>query len=121
MGTISNHMCMTDLVWDDVESLKAQRPALVLELMTEGDAAGFRRAIEAGFDVNVASDVGGSHRTPAHHAAAADDLNALRLLVQAGADLTVIDPGFNATPLGWAKFFEKENAAAYLRSVDAPE
>ena len=117
----SNHVCMPDLGWDDVETLKAQRPALVLELLTEGDGPGFRRAIEAGFDVNAASDVGGSHRTPAHHAAAADDVDVLRLLVDAGADLTVTDPGFHATPLGWAQFFEQENATAYLRSLGAPE
>jgi ankyrin repeat protein len=110
-----------DLDWDDVEGLRARRPALVLELMTEGDAAAFRRAVEAGFDVNVASDVGGSERTPAHHAAAADDVDALRVLVQAGADLTATDPQYEATPLGWAKFFEKQEAAEYLRSLGAPE
>ena len=112
---------MTDLDWSDVAALKAERPALVLELMTAGDGAAFRKAVEAGFDVNAASAVGGTHRTPAHHAAASDDVEALRLLVGAGADLTVTDPQFKATPLGWATFFEKANAAEYLRSLNAPE
>ena len=109
------------LDWSDPDALKSERPALVLERMTAGDAAGFRRAIEAGFDVNVASDIGGSFRTPAHHAAAADDVAALRLLVEHGADLSARDPQFNATPLGWAKFFEKGDATTYLRSLNAPE
>ena len=109
---------MENIDWDDVETLKAERPALVLELMTAGDGAGFVRAVESGFDVNVASDVDGSMRTPLHHTAAAGDVAALRLLVEHGADLEAIDPTFNATPLGWAEFFEKDEAAEYLRSVE---
>jgi ankyrin repeat protein len=45
------------------------------------------------------------------------DIGALRLLVEHGADLEAIDPTYNATPLGWAEFFEKPDAAAYLREV----
>src|SRR4051812_47804419 len=108
---------MEDVDWSDLERLKSERPALVLELMTTGDAAGFRRALDAGFDVNVASDIGGSMRTPAHHAAAADDVACLRLLVAHGADLGAVDQTYNATPLGWAEFFEKPKAAAYLREL----
>ena len=104
--------------WNDVHALRANRPALVLELMTAGDTEGFRRALAAGFDVNVASDVGGSTRTPAHHAAGAGDVAALRLLVEHGADLTAVDPEYGATPLGWAEFFAQPAAADYLRSVD---
>lgn len=112
---------MEEVDWGDVASLKASRPALVLELLTAGDGAGFRRAVEAGFDVNAGSDVGGSWRTPAHHAAAADDVPTLRLLVENGADLTVKDPQFDATPLGWAVFFEQPNTAEYLRGLGAAE
>lgn len=108
-----------DIDWGDLDALRRQRPALVLELMTAGDGPGFVRAVEAGFDVNLASDVGGSTRTPLHHAAAAGDVAALRLLVEHGADLDAVDPGFDATPLGWAEFFEQEAAAEYLRSVAA--
>lgn len=109
--------CVDKIDWGDVEKLKAERPGLVLELMTAGDGDGFVRAVRSGFDVNAASDGGGSMRTPLHHAAAADDVAALRLLVEHGADLEAVDPTFNATPLGWAEFFEKEEAAEYLRGV----
>ena len=112
---------MGDIDWTAVETLKTSRPGLVLELMTARDGAGFRRAVEAGFDVNAGSDVGGSWRTPAHHAAAADDVAALQLLVENGADLTVRDPQFDATPLGWAIFFEQGAAAEYLRGLGAPQ
>ncbi|MGH9083963.1 MAG: ankyrin repeat domain-containing protein [Acidimicrobiales bacterium] len=110
---------MDEIDWRDLDELKRRRPALVLELMTAGDGPGFVRAVEAGFDVNVASDVGGSTRTPLHHAAAAGDVAALRLLVEHGADLDAVDPGFDATPLGWAEFFAQYAAAEYLRSVAA--
>ena len=109
---------MDEVDWNDVDALRSNRPALVLELMTAGDAAGFRRALEAGFDVNAASGLGGSTRTPAHHAAAAGDVAALRLLVEHGADLTAVDPEYGATPLGWAEFFDQPAAADYLRGVD---
>lgn len=105
--------------WDDIEALRDARPALVLELMTAGDGPGYLRAIEAGFDVNAASDIDGASRTPAHHAAAAGDVEALRGLVEHGADLAAIDPRYHATPLGWAEFFGQAAAAEYLRSVGA--
>ena len=108
---------MSDIDWSDTERLKAERPALVLETLTAGNAEAFRRALDAGFDVSVASDVGGNMRTPAHHAAAAGDIGTLRLLVERGADLSAVDPTFDATPLGWAEFFHKSEAAEYLRSV----
>ena len=108
---------MADIEWSDIEALRSARPALVLELLTAGDGPGFKRAIEAGFDVNAPGDVAGSMRTPLHHAAAAGDVPTLRLLVEHGADLEALDPSFNATPLGWAEFFEKHDAADYLRSI----
>lgn len=58
--------------------------------------------------MNAWSDVDGSMRTPLHHAAAAGDLVVLRTLVEHGADLAALDPGFNATPLGRADFFESQ-------------
>ena len=108
---------MDAIDWGDLDTVKRERPALILELMAAGDGPGFARAVEAGFDVNAASDIGGSTRTPLHHAAAAGDVAALRVLVEHGGDLDALDPGFNATPLGWAEFFEQDEAAAFLRSV----
>lgn len=57
--------------------------------------------------------------TPAHMAAARDDVEALRLLVQYGADLTMrTDIDDYATPLEEARSLGKLSAARYLESVD---
>jgi ankyrin repeat protein len=108
---------MTDIDWTDIDLLRRTRPALVLETLTDGDGANFKRALESGFDANVFSDYGGSERTAAHHAAAAGDVAVLKLLVEHGANLTAIDPTYNATPLGWAEFFDKPDAAEFLREL----
>jgi ankyrin repeat protein len=56
--------------------------------------------------------------TPAHKAAASDDVDALRVLVRHGADLTIrtaIDD--RATPLEEARLLGKRNAVTYLESL----
>jgi len=108
---------MSEIDWSDVEALRRSRPALVLETLTDGDPENFQRALAEGFDVNAASEYGGSERTAAHHAAAAGDLAALKLLVERGASLGAIDPTYDATPLGWADFFEQPDAAEFLRAL----
>ena len=108
---------MSTIDWGDLVRLRSDRPAQVLEMLTAGDAAGFERALAAGFDVNAVSDVGGSARTSAHHASAAGDVVVLRQLVDRGADLSAVDPTYGATPLGWAEFFDQSEAAAYLRGI----
>lgn len=108
-----------DVDWGDLDALRRDRPALVLEAMAAGDADTFRRALTEGFDPNVAGDAGGSERTPLHHAAAAGDVAALQLLLDHGAapSLEVEDPTYGATPLGWAEFLDQPEAAEFLRSV----
>lgn len=108
---------MSEIDWSDVAALKLHRKALVLETLTDGDDANFERALAEGFDVNAASDYGGSMRTPAHHAAAAGDVETLALLVAHGAALDAVDPTYNATPLGWAEFFDQPKTADYLRAL----
>lgn len=60
-------------------------------------------------------------RTPAHTAAGAGELDLLRTLVEHGADLTVRDPDFHATPLGWARFLVRPDVVAWLEAQGAPE
>lgn len=55
---------VAEINWTDLEKLKANRPALILELMMAGDGSGFRRAIEQGFDVDAGSDIVGPLHTP---------------------------------------------------------
>ena len=45
-------------------------------------------------------------RTPLHMAAGAGELDVVQLLLDHGADPTVTDPAFHATPRRWAEFLE---------------
>jgi hypothetical protein len=54
---------------------------------------------------------------PLHLAAYRGDLDRVRRLVEAGADVTARDERFGTTPLDWAKSGERDNVVAYLKSV----
>ena len=41
----------------------------------------------------------------------------MKHLVDRGADLSVKDPVYKATPLEWAEFFNRKETADYLRSL----
>jgi peptide-methionine (S)-S-oxide reductase len=71
-----------------------------------------------------------SHATPLHHAVWSGSLDAVKVLVEAGADLTTKDRAEHATPLGWAEYAETlpkatirrkqyTEIAAYLREKGA--
>lgn len=53
-------------------------------------------------------------RTPLHMAAGAGELEVVKTLLDHGADATVKDPEFHATPLQWAEFLHRRSVAAFL-------
>jgi ankyrin repeat protein len=53
-----------------------------------------------------------------HYAAAFGPIDAVRLLVDHGADLDRRDVDYGATPIGWAEFFGNNAALAELRTRD---
>lgn len=64
-----------------------------------------------------------SHATPLHQAIYSTSLDAVRLLVEAGASLTATDKAYSGTPLGWAMYMQTETnseteKAAYARIED---
>lgn len=61
-----------------------------------------------------ALDVDGA--TPLHHAAWDGDLEMIGRLLDAGADPTITDSRFEATPLGWAEHAYQTEAADLLRA-----
>lgn len=67
-------------------------------------------------DPNARDDEGA---TPLHHAAWDGDLERIRELLTAGADPTITDGRFGATPLGWAEHAYQTEAAELLR-IQAP-
>lgn len=68
-----------------------------------------------------------SHATALHQAVWSGSLEAVKVLVEAGADLSLKDRAYNGTPLGWAQYMQESNdpgdipkeklveIAAYLR------
>ena len=74
-----------------------------------------RLVLSAGADVN---GKGINDYTPAHLAALRDDVEALRILVQFGADLSIrTNIDLYETPLGEAKHFDSKAAIEFLQSV----
>ena len=68
--------------------------------------------LELGFAVG-----GPGPRSALHLAAGAGALQAVRCLVESGADTNALDAGFGATPLGWAQYFGNRQIAEYLAPI----
>jgi hypothetical protein len=59
--------------------------------------------------------------TPLHNAAWMGDLPMVRLLLELGADPTVKDPTYDATPRGWAEHNRQAEVAAWLANLEREE
>ena len=72
--------------------------------------------LDHGADINRQGDFGGVKSWTALHCAAAwsGRANAVKLLVERGADLTIKDPVYNGTPAGCAHFFGNKDIEAFL-------
>lgn len=118
--------------WDDVDRLiptatvPQKQMSFVLSALN-GKAEALRRMIRAGVDVNAPSKDLYSHGTPLHHAVCSGSLEAVKVLVEAGANLSPKDTAWGGTPLGWAEHYLSESQgdrsgkqyaeiAAYLRA-----
>jgi peptide-methionine (S)-S-oxide reductase len=127
--TLSTALCLGR--WADVErlartsSLGEKQDAFVLAAL-KGQAEALRRMLALGVGPTTVSAQTQSHGTALHHAVWSRSLEAVRVLVEAGADLNRRDTIYGATPLGWATHAEqgeKEESrakkyseiAAYLR------
>jgi hypothetical protein len=122
--TLGTALCLER--WDDVGRLagsataRERQFALTLAAL-RGKADSLRRIIDIGVDVNAVSPDLYSHATPLHHAVHSGSLDAVRVLVGAGAHLGARDTAYNATPLGWAEHSRGkqpyDEIAAYLRGL----
>jgi hypothetical protein len=103
-----------------VERMLAERPELMREAAATGRWAAIPLLAELGFPITSPSG-----RTALHHAAAAGRIDAIRTLIDVGADLTVKDPTYDGTPLGWAEYMlgnhpgdaSLERTVEFLRGV----
>jgi ankyrin repeat protein len=103
-----------------VERLAAGTPSLVRDAITRRpdavlQATELRRPevirllASLGFDVNVWARI-----TPLHQAAYDGDVAVVETLLELGADPTRRDPGFDATPFGWARHARRQAAMDLL-------
>jgi hypothetical protein len=128
--TLATALCLGR--WDDVTRLAETATArdkqigLVLAALN-GKAEALARLIELGVDLNAYSTDIYEHATALHHAVWSGSLDAVKVLVEAGAERGTRDKAHQSTPLGWAEYGAKgsdERAkryaaiAAYLREKE---
>lgn len=118
--------------WDEAERLNApatseiRQFSLVLASLN-GKAAAVEWILARGASPNEPSADLYGHGTPLHHAVCSGSLDTVKVLVNAGANLQRRDSAWNATPLGWAEYYEQNSdpkqrwrysaIASYLRDA----
>src|SRR5438132_1459261 len=109
-------------------SARDKQFALILTALN-GKAEALHTIIDLGVDVNAVSPDLYSHATALHHAVWSGSLDAVKVLVEAGADLSKRDANNDGTPLDWAEYGQRPHAgdergkrfakiAAYLREQE---
>lgn len=103
--------------WDDVERLAPEASAtdkqVALGLAAlNGKSEALARLLPLGVDLNAFTSGFYTHATPLHHAVWSGSLEAVKVLVEAGANLTTKDRAEHATPLGWAEYAKTSPVAA---------
>ncbi|HYC84431.1 MAG TPA: ankyrin repeat domain-containing protein [Chryseosolibacter sp.] len=99
-------------------SAEEKQFGLVLSAL-RGLPEALKLAIEHGGDPTKPAANLFSHGTPLHHAVWSGSIECVQIVVEAGADLSVCDLLYNATPLGWAEYGGHKTIAAYLRQQGA--
>jgi peptide-methionine (S)-S-oxide reductase len=103
-------------MWDDVAALAPQatvedrQVALGLAALN-GKAEALSRLLPLGVDLDAFTWGFYSHATALHHAVWSGSLDAVKVLVEAGAKLGTRDKAEDATPLGWAEYAASSAAA----------
>ncbi len=108
-------------MWDALPALAQttnarQRQMAFVQAALNGNAEALRRLLALGADVNAPSEDLYAHGTPLHHAVWSGSLDAVRVLVDAGARLDARDQAHAGTPLDWAEYGKRDEVAAWLRA-----
>ena len=112
--TLTTALCLQR--WHDVEVLvrsatHEEQEAAFVQAAMNGQAEALRRMLTLGMAATTVSDRNQSHATAVHHAVWSGNVDAVRALVEAGADLRRRDTIYGGTPLGWALHAEQTDAA----------
>ncbi|WP_061300769.1 ankyrin repeat domain-containing protein [Herbidospora cretacea] len=105
----------------DAAAVAALGPALLARALADhpeliNRAAGQRKTAAVSLLADLGFDVDHLHAsTPLHDAAWNDDVETAAALLRLGADPTIKDTRFGATPLGWAEHGGRHRVAALLR------
>jgi len=92
-----------------------ERSDLVARAAELGRPEAIRLLVALGFDVNA------RHRTTAlHEAALRGDLSIVTLLIELGADPTIVDTEHDSTPKGWAQHNGQTAVVDYLDQIRRP-
>jgi ankyrin repeat protein len=96
-------------MWDDMAALAPRATAedrqVALGLAAlNGKAEALSKLLPLGVDLDAFTSSFYSHATPLHHAVWSGSLEAVKVLVEAGANLTTRDKAEEATPRGWAEY-----------------
>jgi hypothetical protein len=94
-----------------VERARARYPDQLVRAVQNESLEGARLLLSLGFDVNTFGDRGGA---ALHEAAWNGDVEMIELLLAHGADPTLRDRTYDATPAGWAQENGQPGAAARL-------
>jgi Ankyrin repeats (3 copies) len=106
---------------DDVARLvrgasAGDRQAALAGAALYGQADTLTMLIDLGVDLNAYSPPGfHPHGTALHHAVDSGSLHAVKVLVEAGADLGTRDRVHQGTALDWAEYLQRTKIGAYLR------
>jgi ankyrin repeat protein len=130
--TLATALCLGR--WEDarrlagVASVADRKDAMVLAALN-GNAPALRILIDTGVDLDSPSANIYAHATPLHHAVCSGSLEAVKVIVEAGASLEIRDRAERATPRGWADYYVGEagseekkqrylQIAEYLREME---
>jgi hypothetical protein len=114
-----------ELLRGHADRAREERPGLIVWAAGRRAWHAIPLLAELGWNVNARARVDvpmeQQWETALHEAAGAGEIDAVRMLLELGADPGVRDTRFNSTPLGWAEHFGQQAVADYLRPLTRSE
>jgi peptide-methionine (S)-S-oxide reductase len=109
--TLTTALCLGR--WTDAERLarsatRDEKQDAFVQAALNGNAEALRRMLALGVEPTTVSARNQSHGTALHHAVWSGSLEAVKVLVEAGAELARRDTIYDGTPLGWAMYAESQ-------------